>query len=93
MEWQPINTSPKYPIDINGQGPHFLVKCWDGYVHEVWWQYPAVGSIDYENNTPPSIVRIIEERGIGFVNVKADLWWPLPEPPILENRSENNGKP
>ena len=85
MEWQPIETSPKYPLDANGDGPHFLAICWDGYVHECWWSYPAQGSIAYAENHPPKIARIVEERGIGFVNEKPTHWMPLPPKPETEN--------
>lgn len=84
-EWQPIETAPKYPIDACCGGPHFLAKCSDGYIHEVWWDFPRPGSIAYAENLPAQIQRIDAN---GFRTEHPTHWMPLPAPPADQGEAE-----
>lgn len=81
MEWIKIEeqTPDKYPIDINGESPHFLAISYSGYVREFCWHYPAKGSTAYKQNYPPSIIRLEDDRMCKEPNIK--YWIPLPKKP------------
>jgi hypothetical protein len=71
-----IFASPKYPIDQNYCGPHFLVfdETEEKWI-EAWWMFPHPDSQNYRNNASPSLVTIINDA---IINVKAYKWAPLP---------------
>jgi len=81
QEWQPIETAPKYPIDINYRSPKFLALTAELDIKVAWWAYPHPLSQNYKDNRPPSVEYL--EKDMLFT-LRPTHWMPLPEPPQPE---------
>jgi len=92
MDWQPIETAPKddslIDIWVSGPGSRRVPNCRWGKPSKANWgdRYGCDQVLPYQWIT-------VDGCALDRRNGKATHWMPLPEPPILENRSENLGKP